>query len=771
MSGTIRLQARYGRHVSRLGKWVAGVLSVTGCAFALPVTGANAELRAGAAAADITPAIGTPMFAYTARSGVANPGNLGSVLMNLFADPGSGHYAKTFVPSEGIHLRILTRALVMQQGGRTWALAQADLGGVPYTLVQDVLDGVADIGVTADTLLLSATHTHASAGPIWPTESNLGYALLGGDLFDPRVYAEIRDGVIKAIRDAHAAMAPAKAGFGVSQITNGSRNRNFQPFLANLDTPKDPVAAKRASIDPDMTVLRVDATDGSPIAVWSNFAVHPTTFGDENLLFSGDNAGAGTRLAEAKITADAVKAGRPPARPVVDVWTNAAEGDISPSGDPDILGGQKVQNVPNGFASANLAGERQARGILRAWRTAGRSLSESFSIEARRTLISFDGTSADGEPVGPLQSLGFGGVLGEDGVCSPLGGPNIPGQEPKFPGVTGILLAPSTVPVSVWRMGSLGIVGLPAEVTKTMGQRIRNASAAAASGAFKKVVIAGLANGYVSYTATPEEYDTCHYEGSFTLFGRQQGARFRNAATGLASDLASGRISPLGASEPIRLRVGLGGNAPRVTPNAGKVVRQPQATVSRFGRASFSWTGGDPAVDAPQGRALVTLERRVKGGRWVAVGTDDGLRDTTVLAGSTWTDTWQFTECDALGTYRFHVTGNADRGAGVKGYELTSNTFELGALKPLQLGELTVSPSRIARVMVTYPDPGKDTLLALPRLLRSGRVTLAYRGRSGRYRTIDAKAPKGSAHWSARLPRGAKRVSVKLAKDGCGNRA
>lgn len=753
-------------------KTVLGALSAICCALTVPA-GAGAALQAGAASADITPAIGTPMFAYTARSGVANPGNLEPVLMNLLGDPGSGHYAKTFVPSEGIHLRILTRALVLEQGDRAWALVQADLGGVPYTLIQDVLDHVGDIGITADTLLLTATHTHSSAGPIWPTESNLGYAALGGDLFDPRVYAEIRDGVIKAIRDAHAAMRPAKAGFSVSQITNGSRNRNYEPYLHNPETPKDPKAARSASIDPDMTVLRVDATDGSPIAVWSNFAVHPTTFGDENLLFSGDNAGAGARLAEAKITSAAAAAGHPvKGRPVVDVWSNSAEGDISPSGDPDILGGQKVQSIPNGFASANLAGERQAKGILRAWKKAGASLSRDFAIDARRTLISFDGTSADGEPVGPLQSLGYGGVIGDDGVCSPLGSTTvIPGQAPKFPAVSGILLAPSTVPVSVWRLGGLGVLAIPSEVTKTMGQRIRNASMATAPGAFNKVVIAGLANGYVSYTATPEEYDTCHYEGSFTLFGRQQGARWRNALGSLVRDLATGRPSPVGAAEPIRLRLGLSGNGPRVTPDAGKAVRQPAASVNRFGRATFAWKGGDPAVDAPHGRALVTMERRGKGGRWIGVGTDDGLRDTTEVSGTTWTDTWQFGECDVLGTYRFRVTGDADRGGGVRAYEIVSNTFSLKKLAPLQLGKLTVSGHHIARVMVTYPDPGKDVLIAVPRLLRSGRVTLAYRGASGHYRTINAKAPKGDANWSVRLPRGARNVSVRLAKDRCGNTA
>jgi neutral ceramidase len=99
--------------------------------------------------------------------------------------------------------------------------------------------------------------------------------------------------------------------------------------------------------------------------------------------------------------------------------------------------------------------------------------------------------------------------------------------------VVGAGLVPSINPVSVWRVGDQGILALPAEVTKQMGLRMRNALAAESGGAMPDFVLAGLSGGYVSYTSTPEEYDHCGYEGSFTLFGRQQGARWRDAAAGV----------------------------------------------------------------------------------------------------------------------------------------------------------------------------------------------------------------------------------------------
>src|SRR5262249_21272625 len=145
-----------------------------------------APLKAGVASADITPPIGTPMFAYTARSGLANPTNLPELGLQLLGDPDSNGYAKTFVASRGIHTRVRARALVLQSAKGKFALVQADLGGIPYALTQEVLKRISGAtGIDGDHLLLSATHTHSSTGPIWPADST-GYALLGGDLFDPR---------------------------------------------------------------------------------------------------------------------------------------------------------------------------------------------------------------------------------------------------------------------------------------------------------------------------------------------------------------------------------------------------------------------------------------------------------------------------------------------------------------------------------------------------------------------------------------------------------
>ena len=729
--------------------------------------GAPAPLRAGAASADITPPVGTPMFAYTARSGIANPENAPELALQIVADPDKNMYAKTFVASRGIHTRVRARAIVLQTARGKFALVQADLGGVPYALTREVLKRVAATGIQGDRLLLSATHTHSSTGAIWPADST-GYAALGGDAFDPRIFDLTAQGIAEAVVRADRRLEPARAGVGVAQVADASSNRNFEPFRRNADVPRDEAGARAVAIDPDVTVLRVDSRDGHPIGVWSNFAVHPTSFGDENLLFSGDNAAFAERIAERRIAGAAPVPARHD-RPVANVWTNAAQGDMSPSRTPRKVDGQETEYAKGPYAGAHVPGARVAGGIVRAWRTAGERLSPSLALDARRAFLDFDGTPADGEPVGPVPVLGAGGIGAPDGFCAPIDGMAGPGQGRKFPGLAGRGLVPSTVPVSVWRVGSLGVAGFPAEITKQMGLRIRGAVTRRSGGAFERTVIAGLSDSYVSYTATPEEYDACHYEGSFTLFGRRQGARYQAFAGSLTDALVSGRPAT-GVGEPQTGALGPGQVLqPRTTPDAGRVLEQPAASVGRRGLVRFRWRGGDTAYDAPRGGAFVTVERRGAGGGWQAIATDDGFQDITERRreDGSWTETFQPGDCDPVGTYRFRVRGRADRGDGPRPYEAISRTFQVRAttLAPQ-------SPSvtgTLALVRAIYPDPGEETLMALPRLAGTGSALLEVTDPGGARRRVRARADRARYAYVARVPEGST-VRVLSVADGCGNR-
>ena len=733
---------------------VAGLLAVLPPA-AFGASDADA-LRAGAASADITPPIGTPMFAYTARSAIA--GGHVDRPMQIVADPDQHLYAKSFVPSEGIHQRVKSRAIVLERGGEKFALVQADLGGVPYALTQEVARRIASSGIDEENILLSATHTHSSTGPIWPAD-NGGYAALGGDLFDPRIFELTAQGIAEAVLRADGRLEPAQLGVGTTELRGASRNRAREPFELNKDLPEDEDARERASVDPGLTVVRVDDRKGRPMALWSNFALHQTSLGDGNLLFSGDNAGITEELVETELGRKAK------GREVVNVWTNGNEGDISPNGGADKLpGDEAVQYVNSDFGAAYMAGKRVATGVLRAWDAAGEDMTEKPRLGARRSFLTFDGTTANGEPVGPQAVLGAGVVQG--GMCAPVENMAGPGQGMKFPGLVGVGLVPNVAPVSMWNVAGLGVAAFPTEITKQMGERIRRGLADQAGGAFDRVVVANLTNSYNSYASTPEEYDACQYEGSFTLFGRQQGARMLDFAKSVNAALLEGGEAPAGG-EPPATALGTTQDAPpRSTPEAGAVVKQPAATVARTGQATFSWEGGDPGVDAPRGADFVRVQRR-DGKGWRTVLTDASFRDATARApGDVYTETVQFTECDPAGTYRILVTGRAEKGSGVEPYEVASSPFTLQPAT-LSAGPVTVADG-VARVRATYPEPKAPLLMALPRIVQTGVAELLVVRPGSAPTTVLAKPDEATGTFSAAVPAGSV-VTVKSVRDACGN--
>ena len=113
--------------------------------------------------------------------------------------------------------------------------------------------------------------------------------------------------------------------------------------------------------------------------------------------------------------------------------------------------------------------------------------------------------------------------------------------------------------------------------------------------------------------------------------------------------------------------------------------------------------------------------------------------------------------------------GRADRGDGPESYRVESDPFELAPITNIA-PTLTVTGRR-ARVTALYPEPSKDdTLLALPRRVRSGRAVLGVKRGSGPEKRVRAHLTRDRLAFQARVPRGA-RVRVIRVKDACGNRS
>jgi len=213
---------------------------------AQPSSQAEAALRAGAARIDYTP------------RGAQLPGNFTGVL-----DP------------------IFVRALVLDNGNTRAAVVAVDAGAIPGDLYAKVsARAAAELGIPADQLLISASHTHSV--PF-------------------RLDASVEETILRGLRDAIARLQPAQVawGTGVSYI-NVNRDR-IDPKTKgwwegpNYDGPSDKTVA----------VVRVETPAGAPIAVYYNYAVHGVITGTLDMI-SGDIPGAASRYVEESLADGAV---------------------------------------------------------------------------------------------------------------------------------------------------------------------------------------------------------------------------------------------------------------------------------------------------------------------------------------------------------------------------------------------------------------------------------------------------------------------------------
>ena len=120
--------------MNRIPHLLSSFVTIT---FLFSAGAAAAELKAGVARIDLTP-----------------PPELNAPL--------GGYGERMNAPAEGVHDRIMAKALVLSDGSRKFVLVTADMLGFPPPFKQAVLDQLQDQGWAADNVMLLASHSHAS---------------------------------------------------------------------------------------------------------------------------------------------------------------------------------------------------------------------------------------------------------------------------------------------------------------------------------------------------------------------------------------------------------------------------------------------------------------------------------------------------------------------------------------------------------------------------------------------------------------------------------
>jgi len=264
----------------------------------------HAEFQAGAAIVDVTP-IDLPV--------IVNGGMLTRSL-------------------DKVNTPLSARSLVLSDGKQTLAIVVVDSCMMPRPLIDEAKALAAEqVGVPANRILISATHTHSAA-------SCMG--ALGTDA-DPNYPPYLIDKIVEAIGAAKKNLAPAEVGWGSIDAPEYTALRRWirrpdriaeDPFgnltlRANMHAGRnwDDVVGESGPEDPQIGLISIRSREGSPIAVLANFSMH--YFSDRDI--SADYFGLFSNGLKERITGKKTEETTGEAAPqFVGIMSHGCSGDI-----------------------------------------------------------------------------------------------------------------------------------------------------------------------------------------------------------------------------------------------------------------------------------------------------------------------------------------------------------------------------------------------------------------------------------------------------------
>ncbi len=217
------------------------------------VTGASAaELRVGRAKVVITPPVG-------------------SVMGNSYG----------ITVATGVTSDIHAKAVVFELGGVKAALVACDLISLHPPIVKKTRELIAaHTGVAPERVILAATHCHAG-----PQTHPLLYTLAGPDAeqLSDRYVAGLPRLIAESVRLAEADLQPAKLSVGRGREDTISFNRRYLlrdgTVKMNPGRQNPEVVRPMGPIDPEVGVVYVESTNGTPLVTIVNFALHVAVVG------------------------------------------------------------------------------------------------------------------------------------------------------------------------------------------------------------------------------------------------------------------------------------------------------------------------------------------------------------------------------------------------------------------------------------------------------------------------------------------------------------
>ncbi len=364
-------------------------------------------------------------------------------------------------PATGIHDRVWAKALVIRQGSKRFALVTADILGFPPGFKDTVLHALASEGWKPEQVMLLASHSHTSIdfSAINP-KNTFGIPQIG--VFNKALYDRTLKLFTQVIREAEKSPQACTVGTESIRLNGWSHNRRQGNTLTQ----------------PNLTITRIDTARG-PLAALVNWTAHPTFMDENDMMFSGDWPGHMQRTVEAFI-----------GHGVTAMYYNGAEGDQAPSARP---------NSGGNWEKAERYGRELGIEVWKRWQTIRPEASPKFAYHQ--------------EPISLPPRTWHPDFIKTGGAEYGLNESNIKTVIEKLNPV-------ATHCVSL-RLGELAIVGIPGELAAKLGDAIK--LRVGKSLGVRHVVIGGLADEWISYMLTPEEYRKGGYEASVSFYGERLG--------------------------------------------------------------------------------------------------------------------------------------------------------------------------------------------------------------------------------------------------------
>jgi neutral ceramidase len=370
-----------------------------------------------------------------------------------------GYGARMSKPAEGVHDDIRAKALVLDDGTKKYAIVTLDILGLPPNVKPQIVEKLDNKEWTEENILFLPSHAHTSLEMFALNDKNI-FEMPPIGIFQPRLLDYVVETLAGLIRSTDRDLQPVKTGTSSMQIDGRNRNRRGKPYVDNY-----------------LTVTRIDRLNGQPLSVLVNWTAHPTIMDEDDMLVSGGWPGYLQRELEALIGGD-----------VVAMYYNGAEGDQS------VIAGSAGSH----YEKAELYGRGMALEVMKVYE--GILPVPDATFDYNYLVIKLP------EPKAHPDFMETGGR--EYGLSEE----NIQGLLNQ--------ICPTQTSVGACRLGDLLIVGAPGEMIAELGLEVKNRLK---ENGVKHPAVGGLANQWVSYILSEEEYGKTGYENSVSFYGKELG--------------------------------------------------------------------------------------------------------------------------------------------------------------------------------------------------------------------------------------------------------